>query len=119
MINHNTNKHTTNPTSQLVQLISTMSGNKYGRYLKVIASNQGIATDGLSKFIKSNNHHNSSQCLNETLIPLGWVIAKFPVDSPSKSWRWYLMPITKALKLGIDARLKRKIFRLMEAANDE
>lgn len=100
-------------------LITRLSGNKYHRYLKVVAANQGIATDQLSGFIKSNNHHNASQCLNEIIIPLSWVIAKFPTDNPSASWLWYLMPVKRALTLGIDKRLRLKIYRLLEAANDE
>ncbi|WP_240222418.1 hypothetical protein [Rheinheimera hassiensis] len=101
------------------QLISLLKHNEYNAYLRVIAANQGIATDQLSKFIKSNNHHNASQYLNEMLIPLGFVIAKFRTDKPSVSWRWYLMEVKRALQLGIDKRLRLKIFCLLEAANDQ
>lgn len=92
---------------------------KHSHYLKVISDNQGILTDRLSEHIKSNNHHNASQSLNNVLIPIGWVIAKFHTGNPCKSWRWYLIPVKKALKLGIDKRLRLKIYRLLEAANDE
>lgn len=117
---HNTTKKPqSGSTSCLEDLIQRLSHIKHSRYLKIIAENQGIATDQLSQFIKSNNHHNASQSLNEILIPIGYVIAKFHAGNPSKSWRWYLMPVKKALKLGIDKRLERKIYRLLEAANDE
>ena len=106
-------------TAALDNLIQMLSCNKYHRYLKVIADNQGIVTDQLSKFIKSNNHADASQRLNEIIIPLGWVIAKFHAGNPCKSWRWYLMPVKRALTLGIDKRLRLKIYRLLEAANDE
>lgn len=119
MANHNTKKSNTNPTSCTNELIQKLSCNDYHRYLKIIADHQGIATDQLSQFIKSNNHHNASQHLNETIIPLGWVIAKFHAGYPCKSWRWYLMPVKRALTLGIDNRLRLKIYRLLEAANDE
>lgn len=104
--------------SHVEQLISQLKPNKYNAYLRVVADNPGIATDQLSALIKSNNHHNASQCLNEAIIPLSWVIAKFPTDNPSKSWQWYLMPVKRALKLGIDKRLRLKIFSLLGAAND-
>lgn len=106
-------------TATLDDLIQKLSCNDYHRYLIVISKHQGIATDRLSKFIKSNNHHNASQYLNEIIIPLGWVIAKFHDGNPSKDWRWHLMPVKRALTLGIDERLRRKIYRLLEAANDE
>jgi hypothetical protein len=102
------------------ELIKKLRPHHFNRWINVIYTNQGIATDKLSKHgLKSNNHHDASQHLNEQLIPLGWVIAKFPTESRHKSWRWYLMPVKKALTLGIDQRLRRKIFRLLEAANDE
>jgi len=106
-------------TSHLDDLVQKLSCYKFNRYLIVISKNQGIATDELSQFIKSNNHHNASQYLNEIIIPLGWVIAKFRTDKPSESWRWHLMSVKRALTLGIDKRLRRKIYRLLEAANDE
>lgn len=105
--------------TDIEQLISLLKHNEYNAYLRVIAANQGIATDQLSKFIKSNNHHNASQYLNEMLIPLGFVIAKFRTDKPSVSWHWHLMEVKRALQLGIDKRLRLKIFRLLEAANDQ
>lgn len=101
------------------QLVAKLSHSKYSRYLKIIAENQGIETDQLSHFTKGNNHHNASQCLNEILIPIGWVIAKFHTGNPCKSWRWYLIPVKKALKLGIRKSLRLKIFSLLGAANDE
>lgn len=118
-MNHNTNNHATAPTRSRVELIRKVSGTKYSQYLRIISAHQGILTDEISRYIKSNNQHNASQRLNEIIIPLGWVIAKFHAGNPCKSWRWYLMPVTKALKLGIDKRLRLKIYRLLEAANDE
>lgn len=118
-MNNNTKTKATAPTSCANELIQKLSCNKYHRYLIVINNHPGIATDELSQFIKSNNHHNASQCLNEVIIPLSWVIAKFPTDNPSASWLWYLMPVKRALTLGIDKRLRQKIYRLLEAANDE
>ena len=119
LMNTNTKKPESGSTSCASQLIARLSCNKYHRYLKVIADNQGIVTDQLSKFIKSNNHADASQRLNEIIIPLGYVIAKFHTGNPCKSWRWYLMSVKRALKLGIDKRLRLKIYRLLEAANDE
>lgn len=115
----NTKKIGSGLTSCLEDLIQKLSTNDYHRYLIVISSNQGIATDQLSQFIKSNNHHNASQRLNEVLIPIGWVIAKFHAGNPSKSWQWYLMPVKRALTLGIRKSLRDKIFQLLRSANDE
>lgn len=116
----NTKFHLSGSTSCLMEkLINQLRPHHFNRWLKVIYSNQGITTDKLSEHgLKSNNHHDASQHLNEQLIPLGWVIAKFPTDNKRKSWRWYLIPVKQALTLGIDKRLQRKIFRLLEAAND-
>lgn len=120
-MNINTKKYQSGSTrcDKLEVLLQQLKAHKFNRYLIVLAENPRIATDDLSKFIKSNNHHNASQYLNEIIIPLGWVIAKFPDEQPNLSWHWLLLPVRKALKLGIDKRLKRKIFRLLEAANDE
>ena len=119
-MNHNTLKQKSgSTTAQQNDLIQRLKSHKFKRYLIVISEHPRIATDELSQYIKSNNHHNASQYLNEVIIPLGWVIVKFPVENPSKSWRWHLIPVSKALRLGIDKRLRRKIYRLLECANDE
>jgi hypothetical protein len=116
-----TNYEKDRSTNTLInELIKKLRPHHFNRWLNVVYTNQGITTDNLSKHgLKSNNHHDASQHLNEQLIPLGWVIAKFPTEKRQKSWRWYLIPVKKALTLGIDQRLRRKIFRLLEASNDE
>ena len=93
---------------------------KHYRWLVVIGLNQGITTEQLANHgLKSNNPHDVSLHLNEQLIKLGWVIAKFPTMGRFKSWSWHLLPVTRALKLGLDKRQQRKILTLMEAANDQ
>ncbi len=119
---NNTNFNSSGSTSALIdELVKRLRPHHFNRWINVVYTNQGITTDNLSKHdLKSNNHHDASQHLNEQLIPLGWVIAKFPIEERRhKSWRWYLVPVKKALTLGIDQRLRRKIYRLLEAANDE
>ena len=121
MMQDNTNFQSSGSTSASIEeLVKKLRPHHFNRWIKVIYFNQGITTDKLCTHgLKSNNHHDASQHLNEQLVPLGWVIAKFPTNNRRRSWRWYLMPVKKALKLGIDARLQRKIFRLLEASNDE
>lgn len=120
MKKNNTKKARSGSTTALLDdLIQKLKHHEFNRYLIVVSKNQGIATDELSQFIKSNNHHNATQYLNEIIIPHGWVIAKFHAGNPSKSWRWYVMPVKQALTQGIRKSLRNKIFQLLRSANDE
>jgi hypothetical protein len=107
-----------NTSDQLQELINRCG--KYGKWLSVIADNQGILTHSLSDHgLKSNNAHNMSQYVNPRIIPLGWVVAKTVHTKANESWSWHLWPISYAIKQPISDSLRAMILQYMEAANDE
>ena len=67
----------------------------------------------------SNNHHQTSHTLNPRIIPLGWVITKYPDEGERRSWKWYIEQVTTALSQPIRRDLRRTIERCLEAANDD
>jgi hypothetical protein len=106
-------------TSDQLQKLINRSG-KYGKWLIVIADNQGILTHNLSDHgLKSNNAHNMSQYVNPRIIPLRWVVAKTVHTKANESWSWHLWPISYAIKQPISDSLRAMILQYMEAANDE
>ena len=109
------------PSQQLDRLLAVCRGGKQARLIKLLWQQDALTHELGVKFgCKSNNHHNYDQQLNEKLIPLGWVIAKYVVSDRCQSWLWKLQPVHVALQKKIHPNLRDKILRLMGgAANDE
>jgi len=108
-----------NPT--LEALLRVCRTSRERRILLLLWENHGFLTHEIGeKFgCKSNNHHNVTQALNPRLIRMGWVIAKYRVGLPQRSWRWFLEPVHVALRKPIRKDLRATIHKCMEAANDE
>jgi len=101
-----TPKGTTQKDNTILQeLINASQGTSYSKWLRVVWNNQGILTNQLSEHgLQSNNHHVSSQVLNQYIEPLGWKIVKQIKTQPNESWAWFIRPIDKkpAAQLALD-----------------
>ncbi len=101
-----TPKGTTQKDNAILQeLIKASQGTSYSKWLHVVWNNQGILTNQLSEHgLQSNNHHVSSQVLNQYIEPLGYKIIKQIKTKPNESWAWFIQPVDKkpAAQLALD-----------------
>lgn len=69
---------------------------RYAKWVRTIANNPGIKTHELIDYgLPSNNPHQVSSWINDTIKAAGWEIVKTPHHTPRKSWRWYLVRASK------------------------
>lgn len=106
MKKNGTPKDTTQKDNAILQeLINASQGTSYSKWLRVVWNNQGILTNQLSEHgLQSNNHHVSSQVLNQYIEPLGYKIIKQIKTKPNESWAWFIQPVDKkpAAQLALD-----------------
>lgn len=109
---------------ELQRLLAATSSMREKFLLYFLWGNGSFTTDELCKRynLLTNNQAQYSFRLNQRLIPLGWVITKYPTGFMGKrplSWRWRLERVEFALQKNIRNDLRRTIHRYMEGATHE